>query len=130
MRYLIVFISIGILFTASCAYEKASLPVSGVQCDSVIHYDSTATSPHPHSIKSIVTSLHCQPPAHGSGCHEAGSGNGDYTTYTDLKAKADNGHLLNRVYTLRNMPASPSLALSDADLQRIYCWIQQGAPNN
>jgi hypothetical protein len=130
MKYIIFFLSLSILFIMSCTYEKASLPPAGPQCDSVVHYDSTAASPHFHSIKSIVTSIHCQPAHGGSGCHEAGSSNGDYTSYDALKTKADNGHLLDRVYKLRNMPADQSLALSEADILRIYCWVQQGAPNN
>lgn len=63
-----------------------------------------------------------------SGCHNAGSANGDLTTYTGLKAKADNGSLDNRVIQQRNMPPSGSLAIDD--LKKIKCWLNSSAPNN
>lgn len=63
-----------------------------------------------------------------SGCHNPGSANGDFTTYTGLKAKADNGSLDNRVIQQKNMPPSGSLSMDN--LKKIKCWLNAGAPNN
>jgi ribosomal protein S16 len=64
------------------------------------------------------------------GCHDAGSGNGDYTTITDLQADALNGKLKNRVVVVMDMPEFPVKPLSAIDVNKINCWIQQGALNN
>ncbi len=63
-----------------------------------------------------------------SGCHNAGSANGDFTTYAGLKAKVDNGSVDNRVIQQKTMPLSGSLAMDD--LKKIKCWLNSGAPNN
>ncbi len=65
-----------------------------------------------------------------SGCHDSGSGNGDYTSITGLQADALNGKLNNRVVVLKNMPVFPVNPLSASDISKIDCWIQQGALNN
>ena len=63
-----------------------------------------------------------------SGCHNANSVNGDFTSYAGLKAKADNGSLNSRVIQQKTMPPSSPLSLSD--LKSIKCWIDSGSPNN
>ena len=63
-----------------------------------------------------------------SGCHNAGSVNGDFTTYDGLKAKVDNGSLDTRVIKNKSMP--PSGALHIDNLKRIKCWLNSGALNN
>lgn len=63
-----------------------------------------------------------------SGCHGAGSANGDFTTYAGLKAKVDNGSIDNRVIQQRTMPINGSLAMDD--LKKIKCWLNSGASNN
>jgi hypothetical protein len=63
-----------------------------------------------------------------SGCHNTGSGNGDFTTHAGLKAKSDNGTLRNRVLVKKDMP--PSGALSSEELAKIDCWIKNGSPDN
>lgn len=65
-----------------------------------------------------------------SGCHKAGSANGDFTTYTGLKVDVDNGKIFTRVVDTKTMPISPVNPLSDSDISKIDCWINQGAPNN
>jgi hypothetical protein len=69
-----------------------------------------------------------------SGCHvSGGSGNGDFSTYAGLKAKADNGSLESRALIQMNMPPSNSsgpTSLSDSQKLIIACWIQDGAPEN
>jgi hypothetical protein len=63
-----------------------------------------------------------------SGCHNTGSVNGDFTTYSGLKAKADNGTLDNRVIQNKSMPPSGSLSMDN--LKKIKCWLNSGSPNN
>ena len=63
-----------------------------------------------------------------SGCHNAGSVNGDFTIYAGIKLKVDNGSINNRVVVQKNMP--PSGALSVDNLNKIKCWLNSGAPNN
>ena len=62
-----------------------------------------------------------------SGCHNTGSANGDFTTYSGLKAKADNGSLDNRVIQQRNMPLAGSLRIGD--LKKIEWCLNSGAAN-
>lgn len=76
------------------------------------------------SLKPLTTSQ-C---ATSSGCHGIGSPHGDYTTYTGLKAAADNGSLENKTLTDKSMP--PSGALSLDDRKKIKCWLNSGSPNN
>ena len=120
MKYIFTFVVVLLFFIASCTNKKAPLPVGGgPKCDTVVHYSTTINR---------IINLHCMPdaPSH-SGCHEAGSTN-DFTQYSILKAKVDNGVLKNRVYTVANMPSDT--ALSEADKLRIFCWIQSGGPQN
>lgn len=63
-----------------------------------------------------------------SGCHAAGSSNGDYTTYAGLKAAADNGSLDEQVNIKKSMPPTGKLPLDSR--KKIRCWIEAGAPNN
>lgn len=65
-----------------------------------------------------------------SGCHDAGSGNGDYTTYAGVKQKVDNGTFKMRVVdgTPTFMPATGSLPAEQ--IAKITCWLNTGAPNN
>lgn len=63
-----------------------------------------------------------------SGCHNAGSMNGDYTTYNGLKTIASNGELERRVVTNKTMPPGKQLSLEE--LKMLKCWINSGAPNN
>jgi hypothetical protein len=65
------------------------------------------------------------------GCHvPGGSGPTDFTTYTGVKLDADNGTLKKRM-----IDGNPSIMpltgkLPDAQLSKIQCWLDSGAPNN
>ena len=66
-----------------------------------------------------------------SGCHDAGSVNGDYTIYSGIKAKVDAGSFQNRVFSLKDMPSPSSpgpTTLSECDLARLRNWVSAGAP--
>lgn len=64
----------------------------------------------------------------GSGCHNSGSSNGDFTEYKGLKGKANNGSLNKRVLEKKDMPSGGSLSLDDR--KKIKCWLNSGALEN
>jgi hypothetical protein len=115
--FLVLAILLGFLIMHSCTYHKGEI-VSVEICDTM---DVTYNS----GIADIVNSS-CT----FSGCHEAGAGFGDFTTYTALKEKADGGQLQDRVLDQKNMPPSGYTALTEDQLQLIDCWLQNGAPEN
>ncbi len=84
---------------------------------------STISSSFAANIKPIIDA-NCT----SSGCHNAGSTNGDFTIYNGIKGKANNGSLEKRVLVKKDMPASGALSLDDR--KKIKCWIDNGAPNN
>lgn len=114
MKKIIGLFSVVTLAFASCTNTKVDVPVKEETCDSIISYAN--------DIVPIVT-------AKCTGCHSAGFASGDFTSYSVLKAKADNGTLKNRVVTQRDMPEAPN-TMSDSARAVIRCWIVQGAPNN
>lgn len=64
-----------------------------------------------------------------TGCHvQGGRGNGIFENYLQIKAKVDNGSLLQRVVVDQDMP--PSGSLSDCEIKTIQQWILEGAPDN
>lgn len=64
-----------------------------------------------------------------SGCHVAGgTGNGIFDNYNAVKAKVDNGSMMQRVVVTRDMP--PSTTLTECNVQKFKAWINAGAPNN
>lgn len=67
-----------------------------------------------------------------SGCHVAGFSNGDFTNYSGLKTKVDNGTVKNRTIVQMNMPPANSTGptLTTAQLDLLNCWIEAGAPEN
>ncbi|MBA3705438.1 MAG: hypothetical protein H0W84_05925 [Bacteroidetes bacterium] len=119
MKKNIGFILSLVFFIASCTYEKGELPAPKKinPCDTIVSYSAV--------IYPIVTAR-CAIP----GCHTAGAFNGDYTTYLGLKAKADNGTLKNAVVVLRTMPKPGKTPLTEYQISKINCWIEQGSPNN
>jgi hypothetical protein len=99
----------------ACTKEKGVPEPTTVVCTDTISY-STDIAP--------IMNANCT----SGGCHDSGSGNGDYTGYAGLKIDADNSKLINRVVVLKNMP--PGGALPDSLIAKINCWVEQGALNN
>lgn len=98
----------------SCTFETG-VPAVVVVSDSIISYSK---------IIFPLDSVQC------NGCH-SGSAPGDFTTYAGIKEKADNGTLLDRVVTLKNMPTPGSgFTLTDEERNKYLAWIQQGALDN
>ncbi|MFL5774218.1 MAG: c-type cytochrome domain-containing protein [Flavisolibacter sp.] len=68
------------------------------------------------------------------GCHSstAAAGGYDYTTYSGVKARVDDGKLwgaVNHISGYSPMPKNGNM-LSDCELKQIKKWIDAGAPNN
>jgi hypothetical protein len=64
-----------------------------------------------------------------AGCHVAGgTGAGIFENYLEVKAKVDNGSLLQRVVVTQDMP--PAGALTDCQIALVQAWILNGAQNN
>ncbi len=62
-----------------------------------------------------------------SGCHNSAMAGGvRYTDYASIQANA--ARINARVVVTKDMPTTGPL--SDADINKLKCWIQAGAPNN
>lgn len=84
---------------------------------------STVSVSYTSNIKPLVASK-CAT----SGCHAAGSSDGDFTSYSGLYTKYKSGDLKKEVVTNKSMPKNGSL--STTELQQFECWIAAGAPEN
>jgi len=62
-----------------------------------------------------------------SGCHN-GSSSFDLKTYNQVKPYIDNGKFNDEVINKKSMPKGKSL--SQDELNKIKCWLDQGGPNN
>jgi len=111
-EYIFSLMMVMILFQSSC--KKNDL--DDVNCSEV---SSTYTS----NVRPIINTK-CV----SAGCHDQGSQNGDYTSYSGIKVTADKGSLKVRVLDDRDMPLSGSLSFEE--LKKIKCWLDSGSPNN
>ncbi len=111
----IIFIAVSAtLIFSSCTKEKAE-PLT-VGCAATISFAS--------DIKPFLTSK-CVT------CHTAGgSGTGDFSDFNVFKSKADGGSLKARVFTLKDMAPALSPQLTEEELGKLKCWMEQGAQNN
>lgn len=64
-------------------------------------------------------------------CHSgSGPGNGNFTSYSGIKQKVDNGSFKARVVDLLPTPMPQGGALPAQQIALIKCWLDNGAPNN
>lgn len=63
-------------------------------------------------------------------CHEALFPYGDFTNYSGLKSRIDNGRFKLRVFDSPNNPMPPDGVLPQAKLTLLKCWLDKGAPND
>lgn len=63
-----------------------------------------------------------------SGCHVAGTGRVNLTTYAGVKQVADNGLMRQKVIVEKSMP--PSGPLPSCEMLQIDAWLKAGAPEN
>lgn len=112
MKITVIIISLMLLTILACQKDD----YNNIDC-------STINATFANDVNPIIKS-NCL----SSGCHNTGSKDGDFTTYAGIKTKANNGSLNRRVLTVKDMPSSGALSLSDR--KKIKCWINNGAPNN
>ena len=121
--YIWLVLIISFCYLQSCTNDKGELPTP----IKTVSYQST--------IKPIIiTNCYGQ---NAQTCHVTPSNqgsNGDFTTYTGLKQKIDNGSFQIRVLSnTGSMPPSFSTgpkSLSSEDLEKLKTWVNDGAQNN
>lgn len=104
-----------ILAITGCTSEKGEIPkpdFSPDDCESVSYASDIA----PFIAANCI------------GCHNASFTGNDLTTYSGVKAKADNGSFRNRVLEIKDMPGY--CVISESDRKKIDCWLSNGAKNN
>ena len=117
---LLIFLSTFLCFFA-CTKDNMTTPPISIDCSNIM-------ASYVNDIQPIMNSS-CAI----SGCHISGFGSGDFTTYSGLKAKVDDGTVKNRTIVNMNMPPANSsgpttLTMTQIDL--LNCWIEAGAPEN
>jgi len=71
---------------------------------------------------SLIIQQNCTP------CHASGGSNDNYMTYSNLSGVISNGKFEKEVLTNQSMPQSSSL--TEAQLNTIKCWVENGYPEN
>jgi uncharacterized membrane protein len=102
-----------------CYYDNEELLYGATaSCDSVQAGFSVDVSP--------IVSTKCAI----AGCHNAATGAGSavLTNHAEISAKA--ARIKDRAVVQKSMPPSGFPALTDAELNKLRCWIESGAPNN
>jgi hypothetical protein len=104
------------LIGTGCKKKSGTDDLNNVDCKSI---NSGFTS----DIKPLIAGA-CL----ASGCHNSGSVYGDFTNYSGIKAKVDNGSFENRVIQKKDMPLNKRF--TNEELKKIKCWLNAGAPEN
>lgn len=98
--------------------------------ESIIEYNCAGITPtYDGEIKAILNT-HCAT----SGCHNASSKKAgiNLSDYTSAKNESLNDRFLGSVQHLKgydDMPKGES-KLDEATIQKLYCWVQNGSPQN
>ncbi len=100
------------LLISSCYYDNEE-ELYGKDCD-------TTSLTYSADVEKII-SKSCAV----AGCHVAGTGRHIYETFAIVQQDVNNGTILERVITNKNMP--PAGGLSECELKTIEEWINQGA---
>jgi hypothetical protein len=103
----------GLMF--SCSYKKDILPK---QTDCNVINARFSADIHPI----IQSSCAANPACHGSG---SVNGPGELLTFNQVQAAAN---MIKVAVETRRMPLGSSL--SQAEINKISCWVNSGAPNN
>ncbi len=113
MNKQILIFTVFVLILFACRKEE-KVPIGDVDC-SMITYSGTISQ---------LFDSHCNT----SGCHNAGSDDGDFTTYDLVKPWADNGEIAKETLDKQTMPEDGPL--TSEQLGQLQCWLDDGAPNN
>lgn len=113
MKKIFLIASLSTLLYSSCTFEKSEALTVG--CDATMSYAT--------DIKPIID-------AKCVSCHTTGASQGDFQTYAVVKSKIDNGTFKNRVFTVKDMPPGGSTPVTEEELGKIKCWMEQGSLDN
>ncbi len=107
-----------IIAISSCTKDK--LPVVIDNCDDITTYNA--------DVKLIIDKSCAY-----SGCHVTGFVYGNHSSYISLKEQLDNGLFKKLVLDERQMPpqyapVGKPKALSQQEIELIYCWAKSGYP--
>lgn len=116
MKKLLVLLIFALLFLGSCTFEKAVPLPAG--CTTTMYY---ATDIKPF-IDSKCVICHSSTPSYMNG--------GDFTDFNHLKEVINDGTFKDRVFNKKDMAPTGYEQLTEAELGKLRCWIDQGAPNN
>ncbi|MBL4653457.1 MAG: hypothetical protein JKY53_11455 [Flavobacteriales bacterium] len=120
-----IFFCMLVLFSCTKDQLETELPPEPVDTTSVVDTTAAAdTCKFTDHIKPIID-LNCA----FSGCHDGSNAPGDFSSYSEIKSRVDNGFFETKVLSSsKDMP--PSGALSQADRDLIQCWLDNGAVDN
>lgn len=116
MRKLLLIAIISALAITSCTFEKAVPLPAG--CNTTMYYE-TDIKPF---IDSKCVTCHSSVPSYMNG--------GDFSSFSLLKEKIDDGSLVDRVFNKKDMAPTGYYQLTEVEKAMLKCWIEQGAPNN
>ncbi len=91
-------------------------------------YDCTGLTPtYTNDIKAIINTNCAKSGCHDASTQEAGI---DLSTYAKVKSESSNARFLGAIEHRTGYEAMPQDAskLADANIQKIYCWIENGQP--
>ncbi|NRA10574.1 MAG: hypothetical protein HRT57_01305 [Crocinitomicaceae bacterium] len=103
------FIGLIALFVVGCNTGEV------IECDGTVYSFSQHVQP--------LINQNCNT----SGCHAAGSVQGDFTSFDGIQTKVTNGSLRSRILD-RTMPINSDLTIDQKKI--IICWIEDGAQDN
>ena len=123
------------VFLASCAKDKAAEPSGTIDTVDCIQPGQIIT--YTADIKKIMET-YCTDESFGV-CHQSeladtpGTPGLDYTNYTGIKEKAEDGSLINRVFNSPSNPMPPAnslgpTSLTDCEKLKLQTWVENNAP--
>ena len=123
--YFLLTFAAAVALTFSCAstnLDEIAPPTGGGACDSTYVFNGKISK---------IIKQNCSGIQHSSGCHSSGAGQGDFSSYSGIKAKIDNGTFVPRALQNKDMPPGYSPgpnSMSDCDIKVLQSWINDGAP--
>lgn len=63
-----------------------------------------------------------------SGCHQSAANIGDFTSYVELIPSIENTAFQTFVIDLQIMPPEGNVALTDDEITKLSCWLENGYP--
>ena len=105
------------LFIVLFGCSKDDEKITGVACDgSNLAYNTGI---------STIINANCT----NSSCHGGNSPHGNFTTYGGMQAVISNGAFNNHVLVKQDMPKG-SAVLTQSQLNKLKCWVDNGFPEN